>query len=209
MFAICLPAYRRQMLLRALALLFALVLCAFVLLPLKAQAALFDSVLRFHVVANSDSAKDQEIKLLVRDKLLEWTGEDLALCRQSAEAEVYLAARKSELLSRVRVYLASLGVSYGAEVFLGAEEHAAKVYGDLTLPAGEYRTFRVVLGEGCGQNFFCVLFPPICQNSAKGSASETFLHYGVKGESVGRIKTRQGVEVRFFLWEKLRSIFQM
>ncbi len=200
-------AYRSENFARGLCALFALVLLFFVLCPLKAYAEVTDSLLRFHVVANSDSDFDQALKLEVRDLLLEWTGESLSSCTSREEAALYLAAAKEGLLLRVRRFLQSRSVTYGAEADLLLEYHPAREYGDVSLPSGEYLTFRVLLGEGKGQNFFCVLFPPMCKNTAKRS-SEVLIEYKM-GSGARKLVTREGVSVRFGLWEGLRRLFDL
>lgn len=200
-------AYRSQNFARAFCALISLVMLCFVFCPLKAYAGVVDSFLRFHVVANSDSAFDQDLKLEVRDRLLEWTGESLSACENREEARLYLSAAKEGLLLRVRNFLQSRGVSYGAEADLLFEHHAAKDYGDVSLPAGEYLTFRLTLGKGEGQNFFCVLFPPMCKNTAKRT-SEVLFEYKI-GSSSRKLVTQDGVSVRFGLWEGIRRLFDL
>lgn len=200
---VCTPDLR----LRFCCFLLGLFLLATIFVPLKVSAGVYTSLLRFHVVANSDSAEDQELKLAVRDLLLERTKEGLSACADREEAAVYLAAQKGMLLKEVRAFLREKGVTYSAEATLAEEYHPKKTYEDVTLPQGNYLTFRVTLGEANGKNFFCVLFPPICKNTAKKPASEVLIDYGVEGESVQGIVTDDGIEVRFFLWDVLRGLF--
>ncbi len=179
------------------------------LMPLRASAEVYGSLLRFHVVANSDSVEDQEVKLAVRDLVLEWTREGLSSCENRAEAELYLETVREGLCRRVRDYLRQEGFSYGAEAMLAVEYHAPKTYEDITLPQGNYLSFRLVLGEGKGKNFFCVLFPPICKNTATEPASEVLIRYGVSPYGVQETQTAGTREVRFFLWESLQRIFDL
>ncbi len=180
-------------------------LLLFVLLPLKGAAEIYSGVLRFHVVAHSDSAKDQSIKLLVRDYLLDLVGEELAACEDRAQAERLLEDRTQMLMQKAREYLRTLGVTYSASAALCDEVHEAKTYEDITLPAGQYRSYRVVLGDGAGENFFCVLFPPICKKTAAKSASQVFFDYGYSAGSSRILKTREGKDVRFFALDFFRG----
>lgn len=184
-------------------------LILFVLLPLKASAGVYSSVLRFRVVANSDSAEDQAVKFAVRDFVLENTEEGLSACRNREEATAYLLFAKEKIAQNVRAFLREQGVSYSAEVVLEDAYHPAKVYEDVTLPQGVYRSFRIELGQAAGENFFCVLFPPICQNTAKVPASEVLLRYGVPGESVKQAAGAPRRQTRFFLWDALRLLFAL
>ncbi len=120
-----------------------------------------ENILRLHVVANSDSAKDQAVKLAVRDAILAHEA-DMAACRDSEQAKATLMADGGELLALVEQTLAEEGADYGAQLVLGIYDFPDRSYGDAFYPAGEYEALRVVLGEGGGQNWWCVMFPPLC-----------------------------------------------
>lgn len=147
----------------ALGLIFSIVMLA--ALPLEGEAALYDSVIRLHVLAASDTEQDQAVKLAVRDAILETYGEALA-----AESEEAAAARVEALLPAIEATanatLATHGVPHTAKVSFTEESYPVRVYGDLTFPAGVYHSLRVVIGEGEGQNWWCVLFPPLCLGAA-------------------------------------------
>lgn len=201
---------RRERLLTASIVTLCALLLLGALLPLKVSAEVYGSLLRFHVVANSDSAADQAMKYRVRDRLLEWTGEGLSACRSREEAASFLASQRGELLRRVRALLREEGVQYSASICLEEEYHAAKVYGELTLPQGEYLTLRVTLGKGVGKNFFCVLFPPICQNTARASSEgEILVEYGMDEANVNKLVTEPMREYRFFVWDFISRLFQL
>lgn len=194
---------------RALAFFALFVLLLFVFVPLCGAGQIYSSLLRFHVVANSDSEADQALKLRVRDMVLEETQDALSACESREEAGAYLAANAKHIETLVRDYLKKEGVGYGAVCVLTEEYHAAKTYGDVTLPQGTYLSFRIVLGAGEGQNFFCVLFPPICKNSVTKSASEVLLDYGISGGARRIVRTEEGREVRFFLAEVFTRFFDL
>ncbi len=142
-------------------------------------------VLRFHVIANSDSRRDQEIKLKVKDFLLEeiQTGL-LELQEESSEGSSerssvkssvkssegitkkmvcqYVTDHRSELEQAASAHMAALGVSCTADIRIEPWEFPEKIYGDMVFPAGTYDAVRVILGEGRGQNFWCVLYPTLC-----------------------------------------------
>lgn len=117
-----------------------------------------DGILRLHVIANSDSEADQAVKLLVRDAIL--------ACMEpgdsAEEAEAFVRDHGAELLQAAEDVLRERGFSYSAQLMLGDYEFPDRTYGDTLYPAGTYRALRVVLGEGAGQNWWCVLFPPLC-----------------------------------------------
>ncbi|MFU0800115.1 MAG: stage II sporulation protein R [Xylanivirga thermophila] len=118
--------------------------------------------IRFHVIANSDSPEDQRLKLRVRDRLLEEFGQrfkDLDSKDQAArEIEKHLQDMEHLALEEIE----KSGMDYGATAQLGYFDFPTKAYGSLVLPAGRYHALRVVLGEGEGANWWCVMFPPLC-----------------------------------------------
>ena len=128
-------------------------------------------VLRMHIIANSDSAEDQAVKLKVRDAVLE-AGKDLFDGSLTAdEAEHVLASDKQALQNAAETVLRENGFSYGVRVEIGRDFFNTRTYdGKVTLPAGEYEAVRVILGEGKGQNWWCVMFPPLCLPAAEAQA---------------------------------------
>ena len=115
-------------------------------------------VLRPHVIANSDSREDQAVKLRVRDALLTVMEGKQTL----QEAKNFLLENQALLQSVVETTLRENGFSYGSQLLLGVYPFPDRDYGNVTYPAGNYEALRVVLGEGRGQNWWCVLFPPLC-----------------------------------------------
>ena len=116
--------------------------------------------LRLHILANSDSEEDQRVKLLVRDAILErMRGQELSSKR---EAEEKMLIMGGELQRTAEEVLASCGLDYGAGLEAGVFEFPERDYGGEVYPAGEYSALRVILGEGKGQNWWCVMFPPLC-----------------------------------------------
>ena len=125
-------------------------------------------VLRMHVIANSDSVEDQAVKLKVRDAVLE-AGEDLFDGTLTAEgAEQVLESDIERLQNAAQTVLTENGFDYGVRVEIGKDYFNTRTYdGEVTLPAGEYEAVRVILGEGKGQNWWCVMFPPMCLPAAE------------------------------------------
>lgn len=117
-----------------------------------------DGILRLHVIANSDSEADQAVKLRVRDAILACMEPGATI----GEAEAFVRTHGAELLSAAEGTLKENGFSYPAQLMLGTFSFPDRTYGDTLYPAGEYEALRVVLGDGAGQNWWCVLFPPLC-----------------------------------------------
>lgn len=130
-----------------------------------------NSVLRMHVIANSDSEADQAVKLKVRDAVLEAGKELFDGSLTAADAEHILESDKQVLQQTAESVLRENGFDYGVRVEIGKGFFNTRTYDDkVTLPAGEYEAVRVILGEGKGQNWWCVMFPPLCLPAAEAEA---------------------------------------
>ena len=172
-----------------------------------AQAALADQVIRLHVLANSDSAEDQALKLQVRDRIL-------------AEAETYLTPGitrdETEELLRAHLYdLAAAGAEVVGEAGYSYPVTASlvhdywfptKTYTDFALPAGAYTALRIEIGAGGGQNWWCVVFPPLCLGSVSETTQETALEAGLTENQVSLMTGEdEGYVVKFKAVELLEQ----
>jgi len=119
-------------------------------------------VLRLHVIANSDSNEDQAVKLLVRDAILEYERDHMTACETAAEAKHALMKDGAGLLAAVENTLCENGFNYSAQLKLGNYEFPNRDYVGEIYPAGMYDALRVILGAGEGENWWCVMFPPLC-----------------------------------------------
>lgn len=117
-------------------------------------------ILRFHVIANSDSAEDQALKLEVKEALLDILNESGADSLE--EMKAYADEHRRELAGAAEKILAENGKDYPVRVTLENTYFPTKVYGDLTFPCGAYDALRVEIGEAAGKNWWCVLYPPLC-----------------------------------------------
>jgi len=118
--------------------------------------------LRLHVIANSDSAEDQRVKLLVRDAVLQATQEGILKCKNAAEAEEYISDHLGIIVATANDILDQNGFDYKASASIGVSHFPEREYQGLSYPEGDYKALRVVLGDGRGQNWWCVMFPPLC-----------------------------------------------
>lgn len=126
------------------------------------SAQIRESVFRLHILANSDSEADQALKLKVRDRLLEVSG-DLFTHAGSRDEAVAAAEAQLPLLEReAERVLRENGCADGVTAAVEEAYFTTRTYGDVTLPAGRYTALRVVIGEGKGHNWWCVMFPPLC-----------------------------------------------
>ena len=129
-----------------------------------------DEVLRFHVIANSDREDDQALKLQIRDALIAWMSPYCENFSDAGEAAAFARAHCSELETVARQVISSGGYPYEVRACVTRCPFPDKEYDGLTFPAGEYEALRVEIGQAQGQNWWCVLYPPLCFTE-EGSAS--------------------------------------
>ena len=121
-----------------------------------------DKLIRFHVIANSDTDEDQNLKLKVRDKVVEELSEKLSNVSSLEEAENVLEENIDYVNEIAKEVIEENNYTYKVTTMLSYENFPDKVYGDCVFPQGNYEAFRVVIGEGKGQNWWCVMFPSLC-----------------------------------------------
>ena len=170
------------------------------LLPLKSADNLYDSVIRIHVLANSDSPKDQENKLAVRDSILEFANENFTIGTTREEAKTELEQYITVLEEISRETLSDLGSHQRVKVTIGEEYYPTREYETLSLPAGKYLSLRVQIGEAKGQNWWCVLFPPLCLSSSVDT-EDALTGAGMDEDNVSTVIGNDGFRVRFKILE--------
>ncbi len=151
------------------------------LLPVHGEEEIYDSVLRLHVVANSDSEADQALKLCVRDEVIMLTEELCGNAKDITEAASIMGENMRAVHDAAKAEILRLGYDYPVEVRLCREEYPRKNYGSLCFPSGEYLSLQVLIGEAKGQNWWCVLFPPLCLDAASSykSNEDAFISVGL------------------------------
>ena len=123
---------------------------------------LSNAVFRLHVIANSDSTTDQELKLKVRDSLLKYMNEICSNCSTKEEAISIALAHQNEFQQIATQTILNNGYNYSVKITINNFYFPTKNYGDISLPAGLYDALRVEIGEAKGQNWWCVMFPSLC-----------------------------------------------
>lgn len=121
-----------------------------------------NSVFRLHVIANSDSKEDQDLKYKVRDNLLNYMNSLCENCKSKQEAISTVETNKDTFEQIAIDTIKEQGYSYSVKINIGNFEFPTKNYGDISLPAGYYDALRIEIGEAKGQNWWCVMFPPLC-----------------------------------------------
>ena len=180
-------------------------------LPVHGERAVYDTVVRLHVLANSDTEEDQALKLLVRDGVLEAAAPLVEGCTTQAEAVEALTTHLPELEAAALAVMESEGYDYPVTVLLGEEDYPTRTYESCAFPAGTYVSLRVLIGSGEGQNWWCCLFPPLCLSAAtaKQDNEDAFIRVGLTKDQYGIItetgKTKY--KVRFKILEVLEDWF--
>lgn len=128
--------------------------------PLQPEIA--GKILRFHILANSDSAQDQGIKLKIRDEIGQMMQNELVNANELSDTETVVSADLDKIKAAAERILMENGFHYGADAKLACVEFPAKTYGNYTFPEGKYKALQVTLGEGKGHNWWCVLYPNMC-----------------------------------------------
>lgn len=128
----------------------------------KVQKEIAEEIIRFHVRANSDSDEDQALKIKVKDAIVLYLQEELASATYLDEARNILYDDRDEIKNIALDIIETEGYDYQVEVYFEESYFPMKVYGDLSFPPGTYEAFRVDIGDACGKNWWCVLYPPLC-----------------------------------------------
>ena len=184
-------------------------LMALSFLPVHGEREIYDTVVRLHVLANSDTEEDQALKLIVRDSVLAAAAPYLEGCSTQAEAVEALTAHLSDLESAAAETIAAEGYDYPVTVLLGEEDYPTRTYESCAFPAGTYVSLRVCIGDAEGQNWWCCLFPPLCLSAAtaKQDNEDAFIQVGLTKDQYGIItetgKTKY--KVRFKILEVIED----
>ena len=176
------------------------------LMPVHGESEIYESVVRLHVIANSDDEADQNLKLKVRDAILN-EGEDIFLnCMDKADAIKRIEENKENLTNIAKSVIEAEGYSYSVKIEIGEEEYPTRNYESVCFPSGSYTSLRIIIGEGEGQNWWCVLYPPMCLSAAtKSNAEDAFISAGLNKDQYGIITETDSLtyKARFKILEVL------
>lgn len=185
-------------------------------LPIHGEAEIYDTVVRLHVLANSDSEADQALKLKVRDGVLACTAPLLEGVSSRDEAVEIITRHMDDIYAAAEAVVAAEtpdgGERQRVKIILGTEDYPTRSYETCAFPAGEYVSLRVCLGDAEGENWWCVLFPPMCLSAAtaEDSAEDAFISVGLSKDQYGIITDTQDTKykIRFKvleMWESWRE----
>lgn len=160
-----------------------------------------NSVFRLHVLANSDSQEDQDLKYKVRDNLLEYMNSICGNCKSKQEA-IRLVEENKDSFKEIALHtIQEQGYSYSVNINIGNFEFPTKNYGDISLPAGYYDALRVEIGEAKGQNWWCVMFPPLCfvdiSSGVVPDESKELMENNLSEEEFALVSKEEDNEIQF------------
>lgn len=165
-----------------------------------------EELIRLHVVANSDSAEDQAIKLRVRDAVVESLQDAMADIGDMDEAKAYIRENLPKIQSIANQVLTACGVEADAVVTLAKEAFDTRYYDTFKLPAGVYESLRITIGEGEGKNWWCVVFPSLCLPATSEGFEAVAAGAGFQDALLGALEGEQSYEVRFYLLDLLGKL---
>lgn len=200
-----------------------LLICTFVVLalslvvglfPVHGEGEIYDTVVRLHVLANSDSVEDQALKLKVRDEVVRVVTPAVENCKTQREAIDAIERILPEIEAAAACVVRESGYDYSVSVLIGEEYYPTKTYESCAFPEGKYVSLRVLIGEGEGQNWWCCLFPPLCLSAATdddgNSNEDAFISVGLNADQYKIVTETQNpkYKVRFKILETISSWFK-
>lgn len=180
---------------------FAIICAAFLIAFSRADAAqnrISNSLTRFHVIANSDLPWDQELKLKVRDAVVQYAESITRTANNKTQAETALREHLHDFERIANAVLQKEGANYMADAAFSHRYFPTKAYAGFRLPAGDYDAVSITLGDGQGRNFWCVLFPPLCVTPVSITEANTSLP---AADLAVLTQDTPDVQYRFFLME--------
>lgn len=184
-------------------------------LPVRGENAVYEKVIRLHVLAESDRGEDQALKLEVRDTVLEKLSPMLETCTDYEAACHLLMREKDTIKAAAEETLCRNGSTCTVEVKLVREEYPTRVYEDIALPSGGYTSLKIIIGKGAGKNWWCVLFPSVCNSfsrktdTTQKNPQNDYIAAGFTPEQYRMIQKDSAptYKVRFKVLEMLSDLF--
>lgn len=180
-----------------------ILLCALCILfiPTEAEASIYQDTVRLHILAPSDSIEDQNLKLLVRDFILKEYASKLSDANSSIEAEKKLIQLLPSIEADCKRFIIDTGYDYSVRAQIKDEWFNTREYGAFSLPSGRYVSLVLTLGEGQGQNWWCVMYPPLCLDASLSSSNSGY------SENELKLISKGGYRIKFKLLEVSSAIF--
>ena len=160
-----------------------------------------NSVFRLHVIANSDSIEDQNLKYKVRDNLIKYMDDICSNCKTKQDAMNLVTVYKNNFKQIALDTIQTEGYNYDVNIMIGNFEFPTKQYGDISLPSGYYDALKVEIGEAKGHNWWCVMFPPLCfvdiTSGIVPEESKKYLQDNMKEEEYALISDNSSLDIKF------------
>ena len=165
-----------------------------------------DEIIRFHVIANSDSEKDQKLKLQIRDEVIKYLEPKLAKSKSINQSREIIKENDKKVKEIARKVVKDKGYNYKIDSQLSKENFPEKVYGNITLPQGEYEAYRILIGDSVGQNWWCVMFPPLCfVDVTKGEVA--YNETEKRMDEIVQKEEKENYNLKFKFIEVLKDVF--
>lgn len=175
------------------------------------QQELSEKILRFHVVANSNSLEDQQLKLSVRNCVVDYLSDKMTGCKTLDDSRAVIESELSNIENVALQCIEDQGFDYNVHTALRTRYFPVKTYGEMTFPRGYYEALTVDIGSGAGRNWWCVIFPNLCFTDAVSayvpSDSEELLENELAGDTYASLYEGENVQIRFKLGEILEDLF--
>ena len=194
-----------------------LIFCVFLVISLLSALDLWqdrqilqDKLIRLHIVANSDSLEDQQIKLKVKDAITEYLQPFADQLPTKEQAMNFLRENLTNIQALANDVLNQLGVADQATASLKQEKFDARNYDTFSLPSGIYDSLRIEIGDADGKNWWCVVFPSLCLPTTSAQFQDTAVSAGFSQELTNTVSNNCGYKIRFFLLDcigKLENLF--
>lgn len=172
---------------------------------------LADNILRFHVLANSDSEEDQALKLKVKNAVLDYMKKGLSEDADLEDTKEFIKVNATDIKTLAESIISEEGYTYPVSLSLEPWYFPTKSYGDLTFPCGTYEAFRIVIGDGDGKNWWCVLYPSLCfvdvSYGIVPEDSKETLKNTLDEDTYASLLSSEKPQFSFKLWEILTSLF--
>lgn len=162
-----------------------------------------DEIIRFHIRANSDKEEDQELKLKIRDEILKAMKVKFEDTVDLDESREIIVANMEAMKTITENVIQNEGEDYSVDITLGQDNFPTRKYGNLVFPAGDYETLLITLGEGSGQNWWCVMFPPLCFVDITHSVA-----YNLENELTPKTEEAPKLKLKSKIFDLIKSFFQ-
>lgn len=180
------------------------------------QKSIAKKLIRFHVLANSDSDEDQALKLKVKDNVISYMAPKLENCKSIDEARSILRNNDNNIINIAQKVIRQNGYNYSVKIDFSNVNFPVKTYGNIVLPEGRYEAYRILIGNAEGHNWWCVMFPPLCfTDITKGEVEEDKTSKEMKNvltkeefKEVDNSKEQNNIKVKFKLLEEIQKLIK-